>query len=75
MNSKPVVTLVSVLTVALALLTTLAGTGVLSGKAAAVVSGLIGAITVVLGIVTHGKVTPVAAPKDNSGRPLVPLNR
>lgn len=72
MNTKPVATLVTVATVLLALLTALAGTGVLSGKAAAYVAAGIGLLNVILGVVTHGKVTPVAAPRDNAGRPLVP---
>jgi len=74
MNSKPVAVMTSVVTVALAVLTALAGTGVLSGKTAALASGAVAILTAVLGILTHGKVTPVAAPKDNGGRPLVPLN-
>lgn len=72
MNSKPVATLVTVATVALALLTALAGTGVLSGKAAAWVASGILVLNAVLGIVAHSMVTPVANPKDSSGRPLVP---
>lgn len=75
MNGKPVATLVTVITVLLALLTALAGTGVLSGTAAAYVSGAIGLLTAILGWITHGKVTPVANPKDNGGRPLVPLSK
>jgi len=74
MNSKPVATLVTVGTVLLALLTALAGTGVLSGKVAAIVSGAILVINALLGVVAHSKVTPLAAPKDSTGRPLVPLN-
>lgn len=75
MNSKPVVTLVAVGSVLLALLTALAGTGVLSGQAAAVAAGAIAVINALLGVATHNRVTPVANPKDSSGRPLVPLNR
>lgn len=29
-------------------------------------------LTLVVGTVTHGKVTPLASPKDSSGRALVP---
>jgi len=72
-SSKPVATLVTIGTVLLALLTALAGTGVLSGQAAAVAAGAIAVINALLGVVAHSKVTPVAAPKDSSGRPLVPL--
>jgi hypothetical protein len=74
MNSKPVVTLVTVATVLLALLTALAGTGVLSGKVAAIVSGAILVINALLGVVAHGMVTPVSNPHDNSGRALVPVS-
>lgn len=74
MNSKPVATLVTIGTVLLALLTALAGTGVLSGKTAAIVAGAIAIINALLGVVAHSKVTPLAAPKDSTGRPLVPLN-
>lgn len=72
MNSKPVATLVTVATVALALLTALAGTGVLSGKTAALVAAGIGVLNAVLGLVAHSKVTPLANPRDNGGRALVP---
>jgi len=75
MNSKPVATLVAVGTVMLAILTALAGTGVLSGKVAAVVAGAILVINALLGVVAHSNVTPLANPKDSSGRPLVPLSK
>jgi hypothetical protein len=74
MNSKPVATLVTVATLALAVLTALAGTGVLSGKAAAWCAAAILVLNAGLGVVAHGKVTPVANPKSSDGRPLVPLN-
>jgi hypothetical protein len=74
-KTSPVTTLVTIGTVLLAVLTALAGTGVLSGKAAAIVSGAILVINALLGIVAHNNATPVAAPKDSSGRPLVPLSR
>lgn len=32
-------------------------------------------LTVALGAIARGKVTPLAAPKDDGGRPLVPLSR
>lgn len=75
MNSKPVATLVSVGTVLLALLTALAGTGVLSGKTAAIVAGAIAVINALLGVVAHSKVTPLAKPMSSDGRPLVPLSK
>lgn len=72
MKTKPVATLVAIATVLLAVLTALAGTGVLTGRAAACVAGAILIINAVLGVIAHGNVTPVANPKDSSGRPLVP---
>lgn len=74
-SSKPIATLIAVGTVLLALLTALAGTGVLSGKTAAIVAGAILVINALLGVVAHSKVTPLAAPKSSDGRPLVPLNK
>jgi hypothetical protein len=74
MNSKPVATLVTVATVALAVLTALAATGVLSGKAAAFVAGAILILNAGLGVVAHSKVTPLAAPMSADGRPLVPIS-
>lgn len=32
-------------------------------------------LTVVLGVIVHGVVTPLAAPRDNGGRPLVPVSK
>lgn len=72
MKSRPVATLISVATVLLALLTTLAGTGALSGKAAAWVTAGILVINAVLGIITRGKVTPTANPRNDAGERLVP---
>lgn len=74
-SSKPVATLIAVGTVLLALLTALAGTGVLSGKTAAVVAGAILVINALLGVVAHGKVTPLAKPTASDGRALVPLSK
>jgi hypothetical protein len=72
MNSKPVATLVAVATVALALLVALAGTGVLTGKAAAYLAAAIAVLNLGLGYIAHQKVTPVANPKAADGTPLVP---
>lgn len=65
-------TLVSVLVAADAALEPL---GVLTAHQSALVGGGIAILTAVLGAVTHGKVTPLVAPTDASGRPLVPLSR
>jgi hypothetical protein len=72
MNSKPVATLVSVATVLLAALVALAGTGVLTGRTAALAAAAIGVLNVVLGYVAHQKVTPLEKPVDAQGRPLTP---
>jgi hypothetical protein len=65
------------LTTLIALLTsldaTLTGLGVLSPAAAAWVGGAIAVLTTVLGVLTHGVVTPLVAPRDASGRNLVPV--
>lgn len=72
MKREPVAVLVAVATVLLAALSALAGTGVLSGRAAAVVAAAVAALNLVLGVVTRGAVTPVADPRSNTGEPLVP---
>lgn len=46
--------------------------GLLTEREAAWAGLVITLATAALGIVTHQKVTPVAAPKDDSGAPLVP---
>lgn len=74
MTSKPVATLVSVATVLLAVLVALAGTGVLTGRAAALVAAVIGVLNLALGYVAHQKVTPLARPRDAEGRPLTPVS-
>lgn len=75
LSSKPVATLVSVTSTLLGVLTVLAGTGVLSGRAAAWVAGGILVCNAVLGILAHGNVTPVAAPRARDGRRLVPMQQ
>jgi hypothetical protein len=74
-RKRPVATLLSVATTLLTILTVLAGTGVLSGRAAAIVAAAIALLNLILGVKTHGQVTPLAAPRDAGGRPLVPLER
>ncbi len=72
MNSKPVATLVTVATLLLAVLVALSGTGLLSGRAAALVASGILIVNAVLGVITHGKVTPTANPRNDAGQRLVP---
>jgi hypothetical protein len=72
---KPVAWLTTVSAV-LAAVTTITATPPLSGHVPAAVTAWLGAATVVvtavLGVFTHNRVTPVAAPRDNLGRALVP---
>jgi hypothetical protein len=67
---------VAMLATLVALLTaadgTLEGLHILSPSVAAWAAGAIAVLTAVLGVVTHGKVTPLANPRDNAGRPLTP---
>jgi hypothetical protein len=70
MNSKPVATLITVGTVVLAVITALLGTGVLSAPQAAWLTAASAVLNAVLGVIAHGKVTPLAAPKDRFGNPL-----
>lgn len=72
MKREPVAILVAVATVLLAALSALAGTGVLSGRAAAVVTAAVAALNLVLGVLLRGAVTPVADPRSSAGEPLVP---
>jgi hypothetical protein len=73
-GKNPVAWLTTVVAVLTALDATLGGLGVLPGTAAAWIGGAIAVLTAVLGVLTHGAVTPVASPRDNSGRPLVPVS-
>jgi hypothetical protein len=74
MRQNPVAFLTTLVAVLTGLDGTLQGLHVLTATQSAVAAGLIALLTAVLGIVTHGKVTPTANPKDSSGRPLVPLS-
>jgi hypothetical protein len=72
---KPVAWLTTVAAV-LTGATTITATPPLSGHVPDAVTAWLGAatvvVTVVLGVLTHNRVTPVAAPRDNLGRALVP---
>lgn len=73
MKQNPVVYLATVVALLTASDGTLTGLHVLSPATAAWLGGAIAVLTAVLGVLTHGAVTPVANPHDDSGRPLVPL--
>lgn len=70
----PIATLAVWATTVLAVLIVLQSSGVLTGSAARWVDAAAGALQVVLTAYARQHVTPVAAPKDNLGRPLVPAN-
>lgn len=64
------------MTTALAVLTALEAlnetTHIVPDKYNAWILAAIGLLTVVLGVLAHNRVTPLAAPQDNAGVPLVP---
>ena len=70
----PLTTLIAYGITALAVLTVLQTSGVLTGSAARWVNLAAGALSVVLTAYAKQHVTPVAAPKDASGRKLVPVS-
>lgn len=71
-TKAPVATLVSVMTVLLAVLLYLQGTGLITGQAATWITLAIGILQVLLGLYARSKATPVADPKDDMGRQLIP---
>lgn len=72
---KPVAWMTTILGVLTALVTLEATVHVVPDAVMPYVLGAITVLTAILGVVVHGKVTPLAAPKDDGGRPLVPLGR
>jgi hypothetical protein len=63
-----------------ALISGLVGSGLLTGSQGSALTGLISAVVAVLGafgyvIASEGKVTPLADPRDNAGRALVPADQ
>lgn len=68
----PLATLIAYATAVLAVLTYLQGMHILTGPAARWVDLAAGAIQIVLTAYARMHVTPVANPKDNMGRDLVP---
>lgn len=49
--------------------------GHVPGQVTTFLGGATVVVTVVLGVLTHNRVTPLVAPQDNSGRPLVPADQ
>ena len=72
-KKAPIATLVAWGTTVLAVLVFLQSAGILTGAAAHWVDVAAGVIQVLLTAYARQHVTPVANPKDNSGRPLVAL--
>lgn len=68
----PLATLIAWSASALAVLVALQASGTLTGKAAHYVDVAAGVLQVVLTAYAKAHVTPVANPKDDLGRPLVP---
>jgi len=62
------------MTLLLAVLVYLQGTNLVTGAAATWLTTAVGILQVILGFAVRAKVTPVANPKDNLGRALVPRN-
>jgi hypothetical protein len=75
MKQNPVAWLTTVVALLTALDGTLTGLHVLSPTLAAWIGGAIAVGTAILGVLTHGAVTPVANPHASDGRPLVPLSK
>jgi len=71
-KEAPVAYLISIMTVLLAVLVYLQGSGTVHGQAATWLTTAVGILQLILGFAVRAKVTPVAAPKDNLGRALVP---
>ena len=71
-KKAPIATLVAWGTTVLAMLVVLQASGVLTGSAAHWVDAAAGALQVLLTAYARMHVTPVADPKDNLGRALVP---
>ena len=73
-KKAPIATLAGWGTAVLALLVYLQGTHILTGSAARYTDLAAGALQVLLTLYARQHVTPVAAPKDNLGRELVPAS-
>ena len=69
---NPVAWMTTVLTVLIAVDAALGGTGAYPPAVAAWVGAAIAFLTTLLGVLTHGKVTPTARPRGAAGERLVP---
>lgn len=70
-KTKPVATLITVMTAVVAVLAYVQGTGLVTGRAATWMTVGAGVLNVLLGLYARSQVTPVANPKDDFGHPLV----
>lgn len=73
-KEAPVAYLISIMTVLLAVLVYVQGTGLVVGQGAVWLTTVVGLLQVLLGLAVRAKVTPVVNPKDNLGRELVPAS-
>lgn len=71
-RKAPIATLISIMGALLALAVYLQGTGLVTGRAGAWLDGAVGLLQLVLGMYARMHATPVANPKDQFGRKLVP---
>lgn len=74
-KKSPVAFTTTTMTLLLAVLVYLQGTGLITGAAAAWIAAAVGVLQIVLGVLTRGSVTPVVAPMDNDGNALVPAGK
>lgn len=72
MKRFPVAWLTGIITILVGADAILEQAHVLTPKQSSWAGIVVAVLTLIGGTITHGKVTPLAAPKDASGRPLVP---
>lgn len=72
MKLNPVAWLTTLIAVLTAADGALEGLHILSPTVAATAAGAIAVLTAILGAITHTRVTPLANPRDDNGRALVP---
>jgi len=70
-RQNPVAALATVVSLLVAADAALEPLGVLTAHQSALIGGGIAILTAILGVFTHGAVTPLANPRDNDGQPLV----
>lgn len=74
-KTKPVATLISIMTAVVAVLAYVQGTGLVTGDAATWMTVGAGVINVLLGLYTRSQVTPVVEPRNDQGQRLFPAAR